>query len=137
MRADDILQTVLKFAEEREESKRVSEEDVDSSQFYKDTVEYISENYAQKLTLETIAEHLGMSRSYFSKKFNTEIGCSLVDYLNEIRVNKACGYLEQGYFKTYEIAYKVGFADEKYFSRVFKKLKGISPREYKKQTADY
>jgi len=56
-----------------------------------------------------------------------------VDYLNEIRVEHACTYLRQNYLKTYEIAYKVGFRDEKYFSKVFKKVKGQSPSEYKKQ----
>lgn len=55
-----------------------------------------------------------------------------MDYLNEVRVNHACMYLRQNYFKTYEIAYKIGFNDEKYFSKVFKKIKGISPSEYKK-----
>lgn len=55
-----------------------------------------------------------------------------MDYLNQIRVEHACAYLKQKYFKTYEIAYKVGFQDEKYFTRVFKKVMGMTPSEYKK-----
>lgn len=46
-------------------------------------------------------------------------------------IERACTYLEQNYLKTYEIAYRVGFRDEKYFFRVFKKVKGMSPKEYR------
>lgn len=49
----------------------------------------------------------------------------------KLRIERACTYLEQNYLKTYEIAYRVGFRDEKYFSRVFKKVKGMSPKEYR------
>ena len=49
----------------------------------------------------------------------------------KLRIERACTYLEQDYLKTYEIAYRVGFRDEKYFSRVFKKVKGMSPKEYR------
>ena len=55
--------------------------------------------------------------------------CLPEDKLNGIE--RACTYLEQNYLKTYEIAYRVGFRDEKYFSRVFKKVKGMSPKEYR------
>ncbi|MDY4793100.1 MAG: helix-turn-helix transcriptional regulator [Pararoseburia sp.] len=54
-----------------------------------------------------------------------------MDYLNRIRIDRACCYLEQNLLKNYEIAYKVGFNDEKYFSKVFKKIKGMSPKEYR------
>lgn len=59
------------------------------------------------------------------------LGIGFVDYLTQVRIDHACIYLEQNSLKNYEIAYRVGFRDEKYFSRVFKKLKGQSPREYR------
>ena len=59
------------------------------------------------------------------------MGKSFVDYLNQLKINHACVYLEQNYLKVYEIAYKVGFQDEKYFTKVFKKIKGITPKEYR------
>jgi len=62
------------------------------------------------------------------------VGITLIDYLNEVRIDHACVYLGQNFFKTYEIVYKVGFRDEKYFSKVFRKVMGMSPSEYKKQS---
>lgn len=61
-----------------------------------------------------------------------ELAKGSVDHLNEVRIEHACTYLHQNYLKTYEIAYKAGFRDEKYFSKVFKKVKGQSPSEYRK-----
>lgn len=63
-----------------------------------------------------------------------QAGITLIDYLNEVRIDHACVYLEQNFFKTYEIAYKVGFRDEKYFSKVFRKVMEMSPSEYKKRS---
>ena len=63
--------------------------------------------------------------------FPQTLDMGFVDYLNQVRIEHACTYLEQGFFKNYEIAYRVGFRDEKYFSRVFKKVKGQTPREYR------
>ena len=68
---------------------------------------------------------------YLSSMFSQAMECGYVDYLNRVRISHACCYLEQNYLKTYEIAYKVGFRDEKYFSKVFKKIKGMSPKEYR------
>lgn len=67
---------------------------------------------------------------YVSTLFTQNKQCGFVDYLNWVRVERACSYLEQNYFKIYEIAYKVGFQDEKYFAKVFKKIKSMSPKEY-------
>lgn len=55
----------------------------------------------------------------------------LVDDLNQVRVDRAYCYLEQHQLKNYEVAYKVGFNDEKYFSKVLKKIKGMTPKEYR------
>lgn len=77
------------------------------------------------------AEKLGVSNGYLSTLLNQNMGCGFVDYLNQIRIDRACCYLRQSYLKNYEIAYKVGFQDEKYFSKVFKKVIGMTPKEYR------
>lgn len=59
------------------------------------------------------------------------LGCGFVDYLNQVRIERACCYLDQKSLKNNEVAFKVGFRDEKYFSRVFKKIMGMTPREYR------
>lgn len=93
--------------------------------------EYVAEHYMENLSLADVAEKVGISSGYLSTMFSQNLSMGFVDYLNQVRIERACSYLEQGYWKTYEIAYKVGFRDEKYFSRVFKRIKGISPKEYR------
>lgn len=93
--------------------------------------EYIREHYTENLSLSQVAEKLGVSNGYLSTLLNQNMGCGFVDYLNQIRIDRACCYLRQSYLKNYEIAYKVGFQDEKYFSKVFKKVIGMTPKEYR------
>lgn len=95
--------------------------------------EYVEEHNYENLMLTDVAQKAGISAGYLSTLFQRQLSRGFVDYLNEIRIEHACAYLRQNYLKTYEIAYKVGFRDEKYFSRVFKKIKGLSPSEYRKQ----
>ncbi|MFS6559563.1 helix-turn-helix domain-containing protein, partial [Parabacteroides distasonis] len=92
----------------------------------------VDEHYSEELTLQRVADAAGISPGYLSTSFPQVCGKGFIDYLNQVRIEHACAYLKQKYFKTYEIAYKVGFKDEKYFTRVFKKLMGMTPNEYKK-----
>ena len=94
--------------------------------------EYINEHYFENLTLNEVAEKVGITAGYLSTLFSQKMNCSFIDYLNEIRIEHACSYLQQNYLKAYEIAYKVGYHDDKYFSKVFRKVTGMSPSEYKR-----
>ena len=132
MRASDILACLETLAEEafgKEKQERETENG--ENPFVQDAVEYIREAYAEDISLSGMAEKLGISPGYLSTLLNQQLGCGLNDFLNQVRIERACCYLEQNYLKNYEIAYKVGFKDEKYFSRIFKKIKGISPKEYR------
>ena len=53
-----------------------------------------------------------------------------VDYVNRVRIDHACAWLKRGYYKIYEISEKVGFNDTKYFTKLFKKLTGSTPKKY-------
>ncbi len=101
-----------------------------SSDILKRLMETADERFGEK----TIADKVGITAGYLSTLFSQKLSCGFVDYLNMIRIEHACNYLTQNYFKTYEIAYKVGFNDEKYFSKVFRKLQGQSPSEYRKRS---
>ena len=79
-----------------------------------------------------VADKIGVTPSYLSTLFQRQLEKGFIDFLNEIRMERACTYLQQNYFYTYEIAYKVEFNDEKYFSKVFKKIMGCSPAAYRK-----
>ena len=100
--------------------------------FIDEAIKYINENYPSNLTLKDVANHVGISSSYLSTLFTRTLECSFVDYLNKVRIDRACGYFYDNKIKTYEIAYKVGYKDDKYFSKVFKRITGKSPSEYRR-----
>lgn len=133
-RAADILECICRLADERfgkEEPEIIDDEKGRTNPLIRGAQEYITEHYTENLTLKGVAEEIGVSGGYLSTLFNQHLQCGFVDYLNKVRVDRACSYLEQNYLKNYEIAYKVGFNDEKYFSKVFKKIMGMSPKEYR------
>lgn len=96
-------------------------------------IHYMKENIERHITLEDIADHVGYSASYFSSVFAREKGCSPVKYLNKIKVEEACKYLEDPEMQINQICFKIGIADSFYFSRMFKKTMGISPMQYRIQ----
>lgn len=133
VRAADILKCIYRLADEYFTEESVSDvtEGRQANQFVHMAQEYMEEHYMENITLNDVAESIGISSGYLSTLFHNNLEYGFADYLNHIRIDRACSYLEQNFFKTYEIAYKVGFNDEKYFSKVFKKIKGMSPREYR------
>lgn len=134
VRAADILSCVHRLADEwiGPEEEPGESGDADSPHhLVKRAREYMNEHYAENLTLGDVAEAVGISAGYLSTLFSQNLQRGFIDDLNQIRIERACCYLEQNYLKNYEIAYKVGFRDEKYFSKVFKKVKGVSPKEYR------
>jgi len=132
-RGADILACLNKLADEHLEKKETNpvSDLAQPNHLIRRAEEYIAEHYMENITLNGLAEVIGISSGYLSTLFPQTLHCNFVDYLNKVRIERACCYLEQSYFKTYEIAYRVGFNDEKYFSKVFKKVKGMTPKEYR------
>jgi two-component system response regulator YesN len=95
-------------------------------------ITYIKNHFEQDLGIEQVAEQVGLSVSYFSNLFKQRTGVTFLDYLTNVRVNYACLLLENSELKTYEIAQKVGYTDQRYFSQVFKKKTKKTPSEYRK-----
>lgn len=95
------------------------------------TTRYIRENYAQKLSLDTIAGHIYLSKSYLSKTFKEETGMSITAYINQVRVEKSKQYLADRAYSLADIANAVGFDDQSYYTKVFKAVTGISPGKYR------
>lgn len=93
---------------------------------------YIKENYQKEdMSLNTVATQVNISPSYFSAIFSAETGETFVEYLTRVRLEKAKELLMCSSMRTAEIGYEVGYKDSHYFSYIFKKVVGCSPKEYK------
>lgn len=94
---------------------------------------WLDENYMHKFRLEALAEEVGKSKSYVSRRFHIETGESILDYLNTLRLRKACEALLHSRESVREIAGRVGFSDVTYFISAFGKGIGETPLQYRKR----
>lgn len=92
---------------------------------------YIEENYTENISLEKAAKIVSMSKSYLSTIFKKVTGINFNEYVMTVKMDKAYELLKTGDLTIYEVAEKIGFNNPNYFSKVFKKYKGISPSETK------
>jgi AraC-like DNA-binding protein len=97
---------------------------------------YISTNLFDKVSLEEVAAYLGMNRTYFCLFFKRHYGKGFADYLNDLRVDKAASMLLQGDRQISEIAKECRFKTAAYFTRAFRRSRGMTPGEYRKTHSD-
>ena len=101
-----------------------------SSQYVLAAIKYIQFNYSHDISVDDIAKAVGVSRSHLYRVFMSNVGQSPIDYLTSYRISEACSLLKNSSLSIAEIAVSVGFFDQFYFSRVFKKVKGVPPSKY-------
>lgn len=123
---DDVLKKIKNWFLRENKDKEVQ---VNSQ--IADALKYIEENLDQDLSLNTIADSVYLSPSYFGRMFKSQMGLSIIDYILEQRITKAKRLMKETKFRNYEIAEKVGFQNYSYFSTVFKKHEKKSPNEYR------
>ena len=95
------------------------------------SVQYINAHYAEKITLEEMARRVYLSPPYFSRVFKEETGEAFTAYLNRIRIDRSKELLRHKSIRLADIALLVGFEDQSYYSKVFKKLEGITPLRFR------
>lgn len=95
-------------------------------------VQFIDENYHEVLTLDKVCQISNLSKFHFVRKFKEIMGLSFKEYLNRKRVTQAKALMKDDNLNISEACYAVGFGDLSYFGRVFRKIEGRSPSEYKK-----
>lgn len=96
-------------------------------------IKYIEDNYySNELSINYISNKLEVTSSYLSKLLKKETGLSFIDYLTKIRIKKAMYIMEDPAVKIYDVAELVGYSNQHYFCRAFKKVVGVSPTEYKR-----
>ena len=98
-------------------------------------IEFISSNYSYAITVEDIADYVGVSRSHLFRSFETVLGHSPKEYLTDFRMKQACYLLEHSDLSITAIANSLGFDNSLYFSKTFHKQKGMSPKEFRSHSA--
>lgn len=93
--------------------------------------DYIANNYQRAITVDEIAQAVGISRSSLYRSFMANMSMSVQDFLTEYRIKASCNLLEDGKLSLKEIAYQCGFANSLYFSQVFKRVMGFPPTRYR------
>lgn len=103
-----------------------------SNEVIKSAIQYIHRNYSRPLTLEDAAAHVRLTPSYFSTLFKQSCGSSFREYLNYVRIEESKHLLTNTEYPILDIAIAVGFDDQSYFTHVFKKYTGLTPKQYRR-----
>ena len=93
--------------------------------------EYVNDHFGSEINIQTVSELLNVSESYLIRLFKSEMGYTFHEFLISVRMKRACEFLLDPHIKIYEVAHKVGYNDQRYFSTVFKKNIGVTPVELK------
>ena len=102
-----------------------------SSRIVKNAAEYISQNFSEDITLATVADHLHVNTSYLSTLFRQVTGMTFKEHLNRVRIEEAARLLSNTDYPVMEIAIACGYKDQSYFTKVFKKMTGLTPKQYR------
>lgn len=92
---------------------------------------YIESRFTEELSLEEVADHVHLNSFYLSKVFKQYVGETFIDYLTSLRIRRAKQLIEEDALSLKEICFEVGYKDPNYFSRVFKKVTGVTPSDYR------
>lgn len=123
---ESIIIKVMKFRESKSDNKYWS--------IIFKAKEYIDTNFSDNnISLNSVAAHVNVSPSHFSTIFSQETGENFIEYLTKVRMKKAMTLLRMTSQKSAEIAYNVGYNDPHYFSYIFKKTVGMTPKEYRSE----
>lgn len=115
--------------------EKVIKDDSISEKKYSATISKVltifQNEYSRDLRLDEVADQLFLSPSYLSATFKNEVGVSFINYLTDLRIDKAKEFLIQSNMKISSVASYVGISNSSYFNKVFKKKVGITPSEYR------
>lgn len=113
------------------EQYRKSVKQTDEKTIVEAAIHFMRENLEKRITLQDVLRYVGYSPSHFSMLFKRATGMSTLSYFNKLKVEHACHLLTHTDMKVNQIGYKLGFQDSLYFSRLFSKAMGVSPRQYR------
>ena len=102
-------------------------------QLIPDCIQYLRDNYSKKVTIEELSNNFFLSKSYLSSLFKKATGSGVVEYLQHIRIERACELLTNTTLSITEISTQVGYTDYRFFNKSFKKITGVTAHEYRKK----
>lgn len=94
-------------------------------------MEFVKSHYAEKISLAQVAEYVGLNKSYFSSLFKSETGMSMMAYIHSVRVERSKVMLMDASLGLAEVAALCGFEDQSYFTKIFKRVTGVTPKRYR------
>ena len=127
------LYLFLDYLTQSAKSKKLVQSSKMSDYYIKEAINYIEQNFQNNITIEDIAAICGINRSYFGKIFRNSIGRSPQEFLMNYRMVKATELLKLTSLSIAEIGSAVGYENQLHFSRAFKTIYGVSPREWRNQ----
>lgn len=127
-----VMHELQKKLAEREAAGSPAEEEKDlySHKTINQVIEYLQKHYAEPIRLSALAQKFNYNPDYLSQIFKQHTGKNFVNFLTDLRMQKAKERMEQGEKRIKEIALEVGYSNEMYFSTAFKKYTGMSPSQY-------
>lgn len=146
-----VVEEAMRVAEglQKDWERKITGEEAGTEKFQKDAVEesyagaetglqemviqYIRDNYRSELSMQDVARAMSYSEAYFCKLFKQCFGKNFTSYLTEYRVEEAKRLLEDPMVNIKEIGKAVGYGDSNYFTKVFRRVTGVSPTEYRVQ----
>jgi two-component system response regulator YesN len=126
----EIENSLLNYLEVLQRSLKNSKAELISPIVVKN-LEIVEDKYMESLSIQQISKELNVSPNYLSSLFKKEIGMNFVEYLTQYRLRKSIELMNDSSLKLYEIAGKVGYEDENYYSKVFRKYYHMSPSEFR------
>ncbi len=120
------------LAEKFPNATSTPQEETAGQKHIENALRYIEDHYCDPLTIQDIADYLGLNRSYLHRIFKAATGASIQSYLLDYRMRQACILLTTTSLSVRVVAHSVSYIDPLYFSRIFHQKMGVSPSEYRK-----
>ncbi|MGX6444457.1 response regulator transcription factor [Neobacillus sp. K501] len=130
--AKEAVEQLYRFIEEVKKSIFSFQNQPENANIKK-ILDYINDHYTEPLTLADVAQHFHFNPSYLSSYLSAHNNEGFIEYLNKVRIEEASRLLMQGSVSISEISSMVGYSDHSYFCKVFKKMKGLSPSQFRRK----